>query len=122
MFNMFNHWKYLLWSNLILLADLFWGWFLHVTHRSRNTCNDWGGGGGRIFAQEWLFNKLFTVWKHTKFVVTCRYNYVFLLYGNPKFVNLTTTLTYLKWSKQLFFLGLKHSTLISIIVIICHRS
>ena len=44
-----------------------------MAQRSRNTWNGgWGGGGGgggaayvfTSFAQEWIFNYLFTGWKH----------------------------------------------------------
>ena len=51
---------------------------LPVAHRSRNIWNGWGkgggggGGGGReektsiSFATEWMYNKLFIVWKHKR--------------------------------------------------------
>ena len=76
--------------------------------------------------QEWIFNKLFTVWNNRiflkpvittkcvycketqKFIVTCGYKYVLLLYGDQKIVYIATTLSlilnelnnYFTWSKK----------------------
>ena len=72
--------------------------FIPVAHRSWNTWNDGSGGGGgggqhtcTSVAQEWIFNQLFIACKQ-KFVVTCRYNEVLLLYGNLKVLDLSTAL------------------------------